>query len=218
MRLLPSTPLWWEGESRLSDALLPLSSIYSAAAWLREGLSAPAHRASVPVVCVGGAVAGGSGKTPVVLALAARLLRRRPGLRVHLLTRGYGGREHGPLRVHSDEHTAQDVGDESLLLAKAAPTGVAAQRSAGARAACAAEPAAELLLMDDGLQHHTLHRDASLLVIDAEYLLGNNRVLPAGALLARGGGRISVVLESVEWPLNSHPISPFMPFPFLPLR
>ena len=122
MRLLPSTPLWWEGESRVSDALLPLSSLYSAAAWLREGLSAPAHRASVPVVCVGGAVAGGSGKTPVVLALAARLLRRHPGLRVHLLTRGYGGREHGPLRVHSDEHTAQDVGDESLLLAKAAPS------------------------------------------------------------------------------------------------
>ena len=88
----------------------------------------------VPVVCVGGAVAGGSGKTPVALSLAARL---RSEVRVHFLTRGYGGSAQRPLQVRPDEHDAGLVGDEAMMLAAEAPTWVAAARGAAAAAACA---------------------------------------------------------------------------------
>ena len=94
-------------------------------------------RDRVPVVCVGGAVAGGSGKTPVVLSLAARL---RSEVRVHFLTRGYGGSARGPLRVRLDEHDAEEVGDEAMMIASEAPTWVAAARGAAAAAACASTP------------------------------------------------------------------------------
>ena len=86
------------------------------------------------MVCVGGAVAGGSGKTPVALSLAARL---RSEVRVHFLTRGYGGSAQGPLQVRLDEHDAGLVGDEAMMLAAEAPTWVAAARGAAAAAACA---------------------------------------------------------------------------------
>jgi len=91
-------------------------------------------RGRVPVVCVGGAVAGGSGKTPVALSLAARV---RSEVRVHFLTRGYGGSAQGPLQVRLDEHDAGLVGDEAMMLAAEAPTWVAAARGAAAAAACA---------------------------------------------------------------------------------
>ena len=93
------------------------------------------------MVCVGGAVAGGSGKTPVALSLAARL---RSKVRVHFLTRGYGGTARGPVRVRADEHDARAVGDEALMLAAEAPTWVAAARGMAAAAACASAPPPEL--------------------------------------------------------------------------
>ena len=94
------------------------------------------------MVCVGGAVAGGSGKTPVALSLAARL---RSEVRVHFLTRGYGGTAQRPLQVRPDEHDAELVGDEAMMLAAEAPTWVAAARSAAAAAACASTSPPQLL-------------------------------------------------------------------------
>jgi tetraacyldisaccharide 4'-kinase len=130
------------------------------------------------VICVGNLVAGGAGKTPVALALA-ELLKAR-GVGVHILTRGYGGRLPGPLRVELEVHDAGDVGDEALLLAACAPTWVARDRLAGARAAAAAGAAA--LVLDDGFQNPALAKDLSVLVIDGTYGLGNGRVMPAGPL------------------------------------
>ena len=94
------------------------------------------------MVCVGGAVAGGSGKTPVALSLAARL---RSEVRVHFLTRGYGGTAQRPLQVRPDEHDAELVGDEAMMLAAEAPTWVAAARGAAAAAACASTSPPQLL-------------------------------------------------------------------------
>ena len=175
------TPTFWsEPRSPLALALAPLGQLVSLGARVREAMAPAPFVAPVPVVCVGGAVAGGSGKTPVALSLAAMLRAR--GLRLHLLTRGYGGAATGPLRVRCDVHDSATVGDEALMLAAVAPTWVAAARGAAAAAACASEPPPELLLMDDGLQHHTLKRDLGLLVVDALQPLGNGRVLPAGPL------------------------------------
>ena len=148
-------------------------------------------RAAVPVICVGNLVAGGAGKTPVALALAAQLIAR--GRRPHFLTRGYGGRLRGPLRVDPARHDAAAVGDEALLLAEVAPTWCARDRVAGARAAAAA--GADLLIMDDGLQNPWLHQDLALLVVDGGFRLRQSAACcPAGPLrepLAAGFARAS---------------------------
>ena len=102
---------------------------------VRSALSHP-YRAPVPVVCVGNLVAGGAGKTPVALALSAWLLERN--VPVHVVTRGYGGRLRGPVRVDPGRHDAGAVGDEALLHAMRTPCWVARDRAAGIRAAVAA--------------------------------------------------------------------------------
>ena len=171
---------WWERRSLLSDAMLPLAAVYSAASWLHKATSPPPVHARAPVVCVGSVMVGGAGKTPVALAVAEHLASSQLNLRVHFLSRGYGGSASGPLRVVAAEHDAVAVGDEPLLLAAQAPTWVGARRSDTAAAAC--DAGAQLLLMDDGLQHHSLHRDLCLLCVDSTERLGNGRVLPAGPL------------------------------------
>lgn len=130
------------------------------------------------MLCVGNLVAGGAGKTPVALSLAR--IMTDAGKQPHILSRGYGGSLAGPLRVDPERHSAADVGDEPLLLAKAAPVWIGSDRAASARAAIAA--GARMLLLDDGFQNPTLHQDLALLVIDGTYGLGNGRVMPAGPL------------------------------------
>jgi tetraacyldisaccharide 4'-kinase len=167
--------------------LLPLAAGYSLAGRLRWALSRP-WRADIPVVCAGNLVAGGAGKTPLAMALASRF--SATGRAVHFLTRGYRGRQHGPVRVDTASHTFRDVGDEALLLAGIAPTWVARDRPAGARAA--QDAGAEIIIMDDGFQNPSLHKDLSLIAIDGGYGFGNGLVLPAGPLrepLATGFAR-----------------------------
>ena len=171
------TPEFWHSENTAARLLAPLGLAWQAAGAARRALARP-WRAPVPVICVGNLVAGGAGKTPVVLSLLA-LLRAR-GLRPAALTRGYGGSAAGPLLVDLARHVAATVGDEALLLAAAAPTWRARDRVDGAREA--AEEGAEVIVMDDGFQNPRLAKDLSLLVIDAGYGLGNGRVMPAGPL------------------------------------
>jgi tetraacyldisaccharide 4'-kinase len=170
-------PGFWRDRGVLSTLLTPYSCIYTAAAKLWRA-RATAYRPPVPVICVGNLTAGGAGKTPVVLSLGARLHAR--GETVHFLSRGYGGRESGPLRVDPDRHGAGDVGDEPLLLARAAPSWIARDRAAGARAAVQA--GASVIVLDDGHQNPTIAKDLSLLVVDGGYGFGNGRVFPAGPL------------------------------------
>ncbi len=172
-------PEFWypkEGRSALADLLAPLGLLYASAGRLRRHLARPA-RASVPVLCVGNLTAGGTGKTPVALALAHRLAARKS--RPVFLTRGYGGRETGPLLVSLERHSATSVGDEALLLARAAPTIVAHERPKGASLAARR---GDIIIMDDGFQNPSLAKDLSLLVIDGEQGVGNGRIIPAGPL------------------------------------
>jgi tetraacyldisaccharide 4'-kinase len=170
-------PLFWKYKTRLSNALLPASSVYAFFAARRQKTASPLHL-SVPVICIGNVVIGGSGKTPVALALGALL--KAQGMEAHYLTRGYKGKLYGPVRVDPAVHSARDVGDEPLLLAEILPTWVAKNRVEGAKAAI--EAGAKMILMDDGFQNPTVHKDVSLLVVDGGYGFGNNRILPAGPL------------------------------------
>ncbi len=171
-------PRFWDRDNGLIPLLLsPLARAVELGGRLRRRI-VKQQRVGVPVICIGNLVVGGAGKTPVALAVAARLAAS--GRAVHFLSRGYGGRARGPLAVDPGAHQADQVGDEALLLAAAAPTWVARDRPAGARAA--ARAGAEVVVMDDGHQNPTLYKDLSLVVIDGAYGLGNGRVIPAGPL------------------------------------
>jgi len=170
-------PRFWQTGGMAGFLLAPAGWAYVAAGSLRRTFARPVH-APIPVICVGNLVTGGAGKTPVAMALGEYLATR--GKAVHFLSRGYGGALKGPVQVDPSTHDARAVGDEPLLLARVAPTWVARNRPAGARAAAAA--GANVVILDDGHQNPTLHKDLSLVVVDGGYGFGNGRILPAGPL------------------------------------
>ncbi len=168
---------WWRKSGAAAALLSPIAAVYGSVAGRR--LVQNGARIGVPVICVGNPTVGGAGKTPTAIA-AARLLIGA-GEHPAFLTRGFGGRLAGPVRVETS-HTAADVGDEPLLLARVAPTIVSRDRVAGARHAIAA--GATIIVMDDGFQNPALAKDLSILVIDGARGIGNGQVIPAGPLRA----------------------------------
>jgi tetraacyldisaccharide 4'-kinase len=169
---------WRAGGNPIAPWLLaPLSAVFGAASRLRR-IGVTPWKAPIPLICVGNLTVGGAGKTPTVLAIADRL--QATGLRVGCLSRGYGGRNRGPLEVDPARHTAAEVGDEPLLLARAAPTWIARDRKDGARVAIA--EGVDVLVLDDGLQNPALRYDIVLVVVDGAYGFGNRRLLPGGPL------------------------------------
>ena len=197
-----TTPRWWyvrEGApAPLARALLrPVSWLYAAATARRLAATA-AFDPAVPVISVGNLTMGGSGKTPVARALLVHLRAR--GVDAHGLSRGYGGRLVGPVRVDPARHSAEHVGDEPLMLAQDAPMWVARDRVAGARAAVQA--GAQALVLDDAHQNPALAKTLSLVVVDGEtrggeWPFGDGAVFPAGPMrepLAAGLARADAVV------------------------
>jgi tetraacyldisaccharide 4'-kinase len=169
---------WHRPPSWTSLLLTPLGALYGVIATRR--LTRKGFDAGVPVLCVGNYHVGGAGKTPTVLALT-RVLRDLGETPV-VLSRGYGGRLRGPIKVDPERHAAEDVGDEPLMLAQTVAVVVARDRIDGV--ALARSQGASVILMDDGFQNPAIAKDASLIVIDSDRGLGNGYVFPAGPLRA----------------------------------
>lgn len=179
---MKSAPSFWYNRKSakdrfLSESLFPLSLIYGWCVKKRFELYCPVPMVR-PVICVGNLVAGGAGKTQVVMSLVKMM--KEKGFNPHILIRGYGGSEHGPLQVNPDHDTAEYVGDEALLLVATAPTWVSRNRPLGAQLAI--DSGADVVIMDDGFQNPIIYKDFSILVVDGAAGFGNGKMLPAGPL------------------------------------
>lgn len=190
------SPAFWNNpRSKPGMAALLLSPLSALWMWeaRRRWRQGARHRLRIPVICVGNINIGGTGKTPTVMDLVIRL--QAMGKTPHIVSRGYGGKLTGPLRVDALRHRAATVGDEPLLLAAFAPTWVARDRMAGGLAAVA--DGADVLVLDDGMQNNALAKDLTILVADAATGFGNGRVAPAGPLrepVGQGIDRADIVL------------------------
>ena len=169
-----ATPPWW---------LLPLSLVYGVVSVSRRCLYAKGLRRSTrisrPVIVVGNVSVGGTGKTPLVCWLVARLTER--GLKPGVVTRGYGGSS-GNVRLIAVSDDPSLVGDESILLARRSGVPVAIGRDRPAAAQLLVNAGCDVIVSDDGLQHYALARDCEIVVIDGDRRFGNGWLLPAGPL------------------------------------
>lgn len=171
---------------------LPLAAAFRLVSAARRGLYRAgilrSWKAPVPVIVVGNITAGGTGKTPLVIAVVEALARA--GRRAGVVSRGYGrvpptdADPHGVVRVLPGIATPEHFGDEPVLIARrtGVPVYLSPDRPAAARALLAAHPEVDVLVSDDGLQHYALGRDVEIAVIDGERGFGNGLPLPSGPL------------------------------------
>jgi len=202
-------PAYWQKRGLAAWALWPLAQLYRALVAARRGLYRAgwlkAQHPGRPVIVVGNVIAGGAGKTPVVIALARHLQAR--GLRVGVIARGHG-RSRRDCRAVLPDSPASAVGDEPALIARhfangpAVPVFVARRRISAARALLAAHPDTDVLLCDDGLQHLALRRDLEICVFNDQGL-GNGFLQPAGPLREPWPRSVDFVLHAGAAPGGS---------------
>lgn len=186
---------WW------AWLLLPIAWLYQLLSFFHAYFQKKKTiRLPVPVIVIGNISVGGTGKTPVIIALAKAL--EEQGIAVGIISRGYGSdAPYYPYSVKADNDYAQVTGDEPLLIARSTgcPVVIAKDRVAAAQSLLQAHPQVQVLLSDDGLQHYRLGRDIEVVVVDSERGLGNHFCLPAGPLREPAKR-----LASVDWVLLHH--------------
>ncbi len=177
-------PVWWYDERvavpRPARALAPVyAGVTALRRWLYRHRWLRARGAGVPVVVVGNLTAGGSGKTPLTIALVQRLAQA--GWKPGVASRGYGRADAAPRWIEADTTPAQG-GDEPLLIAARTQVPVRVDRDRVAAARALARAGCDIVVCDDGLQHYRLARDLEIEVIDGRRRYGNRRLMPAGPL------------------------------------
>lgn len=170
------TPQFWNDNNLISRLLFPISRVYNFITQYRLKHTTP-YKSSCYVICVGNITAGGVGKTPISIALAKHY--QTQDKKVFFLTRGYKGKLKNIL-VDLEKHTPLDTGDEARLLAQTAPTIISPNRKQGAQ--LAEKLGADIIIMDDGFQNPTLHKDESILVFNGSIGIGNSQIIPSGPL------------------------------------
>ena len=170
------TPKYWQNQNLFSALLEPFGLLYGLATSLRLKIHKP-YQAPIPVICIGNISAGGVGKTPVSMAVAELL--KKNGKKPFFISRGYGGKLSGVL-VNTQKHTAEEVGDEPLILSSVAPCVVCHDRAKAAQISI--QNGADVLIMDDGFQNPSLKKDVSLLVFNGQIGILNGKIIPAGPL------------------------------------
>ena len=198
--MLKAPRFWYKkNDTYISNTLYPLSLLFRFGTKLRNIFSRQ-RISELPVICIGNIVVGGAGKTPVALKLGSLL--KQNGYKPHFVSKGYGGIERNNTLI-KDWHSAQSVGDESLLLSEVAPTWIGKDRNKSF--ILAKENGADCIIMDDGFQNPTLQKDFSIIVINGEQGFGNKRVIPSGPLresISRGISRANLIIVIGEIAAN----------------
>ena len=172
------TPHFWTELSWQSVILFPVSYIWRFGHYAQQKVL-NTKETEIPVICVGNLTVGGSGKTPVVITLCRFL--SGIGKSTSILTRGFGGKEKGPIFVSTNLHQSLDVGDEPLMMAHSLDVCVSRNRPLGANHILDKKKY-DCIVMDDGLQNPTLKKDLNIAVFDGKFGIGNGFLLPAGPM------------------------------------
>ncbi|MCH1411858.1 MAG: tetraacyldisaccharide 4'-kinase [Rhodobacteraceae bacterium] len=168
---------WYEPNTWKAKFLYPLGYFYNLLTLLRGKLAKP-QSYSCLTICIGNLNVGGTGKTPTTIALAQHFLKK--GLQVHVVSRGYKGKFQGTFLVDPQKHKSDEVGDEPLLMSEFTSVWISNKRKSGI--AAAENAGAQIVLLDDGFQDPSFHKDFSLIVVDGEKGFGNKKCMPAGPL------------------------------------
>lgn len=172
-----SPDFWYQKSGLLSTVLSPLGCAYHKISQLKQN-STKSYHSKIPVICVGNITMGGSGKTPSVLSLIKIIKENKLCDKPCVLSRGYGGTK--DVHLVTAEDSAETVGDEPKLMSHHVPVIVSKNRAEGAK--LAEKHDFDLIIMDDGFQNQTLHKDYNFLVVDGTLGFGNQKVFPAGPL------------------------------------
>ena len=168
---------WYEPSSWKATFLLPLGCLYNMLNSLREKFGKN-QKNDCLTICVGNLNVGGTGKTPATIALAGHFLEK--GLKVHVVSRGYKGKFQGTFLVDPRKHKSDEVGDEPLLMSEFTSVWVSKKRKNGI--AAAERAGAQVVILDDGFQDPSFHKDFSIVVVDGKRGFGNKQCMPAGPL------------------------------------
>ena len=212
--MIMKTPQFWY-ENNISSKwkslfLIPISIIWIFLSKILQLFSKP-YTSKLKVICIGNLTIGGTGKTPFAISTFKYL--QDLGYNPAFLTRGYGGKEKGPIEVKSS-HKHIDVGDEALLLSKVGRTIVSRNRSFGAKFIEKHNKNFDVIVMDDGLQNNQLKKNTNILLIDKKLFFGNKHCIPAGPLrepIKQGLNKINAIILTGNNSENSNQNYDFRP-------